>query len=492
MTTREDFRQARHERTANRWLQGLLALVLVVILNTIATLPNFRIRADLTADQRHSLTPASQSLLADLNQRAPKDTTNWVTLAVLEPPADTVDAAVTRRLERLVEALEQSPSAWLKVVRPTTGSAALLGTLTARHGPLPANAGLVLACGNQLRALSFGELAQLGEAGRLEEVLLASLLEVTDERALIAYLVRGHGELSSEDSSPARGLSQFARQMRLANFELRPLRLAGAVPRDASLIIIAGPLSAFSPAEAELVRSYLHDRNGRGLLLLDAGRDHGLESLLESWALFSPDAEVREPDASRRLPDGDIAVRNLDAKLHPIAQVLADLDLPLVAGRLRPVSYDLGSTPDSTLAVWQMAYSSAESWGESDPRRDPARFDPARDLPGPICIAVAAERQAGIGTGTQGTAGGRLVVVGSSEIAANARLARGGNREFLLKAVHWLGGRERAVVIPPRALDRFSITASSSQMGTLAWQLALPALLIAALGLAVSTWRRRN
>ena len=492
MDAPDDFRSARRGRALNRWLQALLAIALAILLNFAAAQPGLRFRADLTADRRHSLAAESELLLSELARRAPAGEPGWAHLVRVDLPEETADPAVVRRLDRLVDAIERGAGGWLKVDRPASGTSATLGALAARHGPLPPNSAVVVACGPRLRTLTLGEVDSLAESGRLEESLLAALLEVTDERPLVAYFTRGHGELSPEDASATRGLSQLARQLRLANVEVRPLTLAGSVPRDAGLVIIAGPVAAFSPAEAEMLRRYLQDANGRCLLLLDPGREHGLEPVLESWAVFSPEAEVREPDPSRRLPDGDIAVRNLDPKLHPVAKILADLDLPLVAGRLRPVGFDIGSAPDSTLAVWQMAYSSANSWGEADPRREPARFDPARDLPGPICIAVAAERQAGLGMGAQGLAGGRIVVAGSSDLASNDRLNRGGNRAFLLQAVQWLGGRERRVALPPRPLDRFALTASASQMTSLAWRLALPAVLVAAVGLAVSAWRRRN
>ncbi len=492
MADRDDFRSARHERRLNRWLQALLALTLAVGLNLVATQPGLRWRADLTEDRRHSLATESSALLAEIGGRAPAGDEAWATLALVELPADTVDPAAERRLARLVEAIERESRGWLRVTRPGAGSGPALGELAARHGPLPPDAAIVAACGPRLRVIGVAELGGRAEGGTLEEALLSALVEVTDERALVAYVARGHGELSPDDTSPSRGMSQLARQLRLANVELRPLLLTGPVPKDAGLVIVAGPVVAFSPAEAEVLRAYLHDRNGRALLLLDAGREHGLGPVLESWGVFSPEAEVREPDASRRLPDGDIAVRNLDPELHRVAKVLADLDLPIVAGRLRPVQFDLGSAPDSTLAVWQMAYTSGEAWGESDPRREPARFDPSRDFPGPLCVAVAAERRAGLGDGSGGTPAGRLVVIGSSDLATNARLERGGNRALLMQAVHWLGGRERRAAVPPRPLERFALTAAASQMGTLAWRLALPCLAVAAVGLAVSAWRRRN
>jgi len=497
METRDDFRHARRERRLNRWLQVALAAGLAAALNILATSPGCRYREDLTADRRHSLAPEAAALVAEVGRRAPAGEPGWVTIVALEPEGAEADRAAFRQAERLLAAAAEEAgrggASWLRLFRAgTADSEPAQKALAARHGPPPADAAVILACGPRRRVLTFGELGALGEAGKVEEALLAGLVEVADDRPIVAYATRGHGELSADDASGTRGMSQLARQLRLANVDLRPLVLTGPVPRDASLVIVAGPVSAFSPAEAELLRSYLQERNGRVLLLLDPGREHGLDAVLDSWAVFSPDAEIREPDASRRLPDGDIALRNLDSRLHPVAEALARLDLPLVAGRFRPVAFDLGSTPDSTLGVWQMIYSSPDSWGESDPRREPARFDPTRDFPGPICLAVAAERQLGLGTAGRGAVGGRLLVAGSSEIAANDRLGRGGNREFLLRAVQWLGGRERAVSVPARPVGKFAVTASGSQMVSLGWRFALLPLAIAAVGLAVSAWRRRS
>lgn len=498
MRLHDDFSEVRKGRTLNRWLQALLAVGLALGVNILAGLPAWRIRADLTEDQRHTLSGESVALLAQVATRAPERAGGaaWVTVVQLEAGEEGDHRTAELRAGRLLDAIElevaRTRHEWLRLARAGAGrNRALLTELAARHGPIPPEAAVIVACGSRQRIITFPELAALDGAGRVEEALMSALTQATDDRPLVCYLTRGHGELSPEDASPDRGLSQLARQLRLANVELRFLRLSGGVPRDADLVLIAGPVTAFSPAEAELLRAYLYDRNGHALVLLDPSREHGLGPVLESWAIFSPEAEVREPDPSRRMPDGDIALRNLDTKLHPVAQVLATLDLPLVAGRLRPVMFDLGSAPDSTLAVWQMVYSSADAWGEVDPRREPARFDPSRDQPGPVCVAIAAERRTGLAS-AGGTEGGRLVIVGSSDLAANARLARGGNRPFLLQAVLWLGGRERSVSIPPRPTREFALTASSSQLVSLGWRFALVPLAIVALGLAVSAWRRRT
>lgn len=233
------------------------------------------------------------------------------------------------------------------------------------------------------------------------------------------------------------------------------------------------------------------ERNGRVLALLEPGKEHGLDQMLSEWAIFCPDTELQEPDPSRRTVDGDVALTRLDSRGHPLTKVLQDLDLPLVASRLRTVKFDEGSAPDSTLGVWQLVFSSDAAWGEADPDRRPLKFDPSRDQPGPVCVAAAAERATGIRQGAGGT-GGRLVVVGAPEIAANAKLGRGGNRAFMVQCAAWLTDRDRAVSLPPRGTSAYQATATTSDFWALGLRFILVPFAALAVGLAVSVWRRRT
>jgi hypothetical protein len=288
-------------------------------------------------------------------------------------------------------------------------------------------------------------------------------------------------------------MSLLSRQLRNRNFEVRPLDLAtvGEVPRDAAMVMLAGPMTPFSAAENDRLRKYLQERNGRVLAMLDPGRDHGLDPLLSEWAVFAPDSELQEPDPARRTTDGDIGLLRLVEKEHPLTKPLREQNLPLIAARLRPTRFDDGSAPDSTLSVTHLVFSSDAAWGETDPARRPLKFDPNRDHAGPVCVVVAAERAAGIRQGVGG-AGGRLVVVGTSEIAANGRLDRGGNRAFLTQAAAWLSDRERAVSLPVRAGGEHQLTATGADFWALAVRFALIPLGVLAVGLAVSVWRRRS
>ncbi len=498
---RDDFGSVRPIRQLNRLTQALLAIALAVVVNFLASLPEFRLRHDITSDRRHSLAPESAETVRAAGRRSPVGVgrnQGWVKAVLVtndtSEPAQVVRSRLLKLLDSYVVESGRSGPAWFAVELAGGGrNAPLLSELAARHGAPDASIALILNCGPRAKYISYRELVTKDGGFRGEEAVTSALIEVTEDKAAICYVTMGHGELGVEDALPERGMSLLSRQLRNRNFEVRQLNLAtvAEVPRDAAMVLIAGPATPFSASENARLKNYLYERNGRVLALLDPGRDHGLEPTLADWAIFSPDVELQEPDPARRTTDGDIALIRLEEKEHPLTKVLKEQNLPLIASRIRPARFDEGSAPDSTLGVWQLVFSSDAAWGETDLVRRPVRFDPDRDQAGPVCLAAAAERATGIRKGVGG-AGGRLVVVGTSEVAANLRLTRGGNRAFITQCAAWLTDRDRAISLPARTEGEYQLNATAADFWALALRFSLIPLAILAVGLAVSVWRRRS
>ena len=498
---RDDFGAVRPIRRLNRLTQALLAIALAVVVNYLASLPEFRLRHDITADRRHSLAPESAETIRAAGRRSPVGVgrnQGWVKAVLLtgdtSEPAQIVRSRLLKLLDSYVVETGRNGPAWFAVELAGGGrNAPLISEIAGRHGPPDASIALILTCGPRAKYVTYRELVTKEGGFRGEEVVTSALIEVTEDKPAVCYITKGHGELGVEDASPARGMSLLSRQLRNRNFEVRQLDLAtvSEVPRDAAMILIAGPLTPFSASENARLRSFLSERNGRVMALLDPGREHGLEPTLAEWAIFTPDAELQEPDPARRTTDGDIALIRLEEKEHPLTKVLKEQNLPLIAARIRPARLDEGSAPDSTLGVWQLVFSSDAAWGETDLVRRPVRFDVDRDQAGPVCLAAAAERATGIRKGVGG-AGGRLVVVGTSEIAANLRLNRGGNRAFITQCAAWLTDRDRAVSLPARTEGEYQLNATAADFWALALRFCLIPLGVLAVGLAVSVWRRRS
>jgi hypothetical protein len=498
---RDDFGSVRPIRRLNRLTQALLAVALAVVVNFLASLPEFRLRHDITSDRRHSLAPESAETVRAAGRRSPVGVgrnQGWVKAVVVtndvSEPAQVVRSRLLKLLDSYVVESGRNGPAWFSVELAGGGrNAPLLSELAARHGVPDASVALILSCGSRAKYVSYRELVTKEGGFRGEEAVTSALIEVTEDKAAVCYVTVGHGELGVEDPLPERGMSLLSRQLRNRNFEVRQLNLAtvAEVPRDAAMVLIAGPAAPFSASENARLKNYLYERNGRVLAMLDPGREHGLEPMLADWAIFSPDAELQEPDPARRTTDGDVALSRLEEKEHPLTKVLKEQNLPLIASRIRPARFDEGSAPDSTLGVWQLVFSSDASWGETDLVRRPVRFDPDRDQPGPVCLAAAAERATGIRKGVGG-AGGRLVVVGTSQIAANQRLNRGGNRAFVTQCAAWLTDRDRAISLPARSEGEYQLNATAADFWALALRFSVIPLAVLAVGLAVSVWRRRS
>ncbi len=502
---RDDFSVVRPIRRLNRLTQTILAIGLALMVNFLAEQSDFRFRYDLTADRRHSLSAESVETIKVASRKSPvgnNKNKNWVRALVLNDNFSENDASLRVQLGKLLEAykLESSKEGneWFNVTQISSGlNQELLSEVAAQNGPPARNTVLIIISGTRVKYVSSAELVDVTPNNQAlfkgESVVTSALLEVTEERPAIGYIIKGHGELGLEDSSPLRGMSQLSRQLRNRNFTLRTLDLntSKEIPRDTSVLFIMGPQIAFSPLEVELIKNYLYERNGRVLALLEPGRTHGLDKILSDWAIFSPDCELHELDASGRSAEGDIVLRRLVDMPNALTRVLQEQDLPIIGSRFRNVKFDDGSTPDSTLSVTPLIFSSDNSWGETDYQRRPFKYDISRDQPGPLSVAVAAERAAGIRKGTT-SSGGRLVVIGSSDIATNQKINRGGNQAFIIQTAAWLADRDRAVSITPRVASAYQITATAADFWALALRFGCIPAIVLALGLAISIWRRRN
>ena len=502
---RDDFSVVRPIRRLNRLTQTILAIGLALMVIYLAEQSNFRFRYDLTSDQRHSLSTETVETIKVAGRKSPlgnKKNKSWVRALVLNDNFAENEVSLRVQLGKLLEAykLESSKQGeeWFNVVQISTGlNQELLSEVAAQNGPPARNTVLIILCGNRVKYISSTELVEVTPNNQAlfkgESVVTSGLLEVTEDRPAMGYVVRGHGELGLEDSSALRGMSQLSRQLRNRNFTLRALDLTTTkeIPRDISVLFIMGPQTSFSPVEVELIKNYLYERNGRVLALLEPGRNHGLDSILSDWAIFSPDCELQEQDAAGRSAEGDIVLRRLVDKPNALTRVLQEQDLPIIGSRFRNVRFDDGSTPDSTLSVTPLIFSSDNSWGETDYQRRPFKYDINRDQPGPLSVAVAAERAAGIRKGTT-SSGGRLVVIGSSDIATNQKINRGGNQAFIIQTAAWLADRDRAVSITPHVASAYQITATAADFWALALRFGSIPAIVLALGLAISIWRRRN
>ena len=162
---RDDFGAVRPVRRLNRLTQTLLAITLALTANFLASLPEFRMRAD----PRHALSAETRETLraaGNLARSAKDGGRQWVRALLLTNAGQTPDPR-RARLARLLEAYESAAlsgdRAWF--VKQDLGdsyNATLLSAIAARHGPPEAGTALILLCGDRAKYLGYAELVPRG------------------------------------------------------------------------------------------------------------------------------------------------------------------------------------------------------------------------------------------------------------------------------------------------------------------------------------------
>ena len=303
--------------------------------------------------------------------------------------------------------------------------------------------------------------------------------------------------------------------LRTDNFEVAPLTLAqqGAVPDDATIVVVAGPETDFLPGELDALRAYLR-RGGKLHLLLDppspgSGADlTGLVALTREWGIEVGDNVLIDASGLGQLLGTDASVPVAMPVAHPITTDFRVMTAFPLARSVRPVDGGVeGRYPQTVLET------SPQSWAEADIESlfatgRPERDEDAGDIAGPVSLAVAVaapaeEPPTGADTpespdgdeadGTDAPAPEtRVVVVGDSDFAANRAIGLQGNRDIFLNMANWLAQQEDLIAIRPADPASRPISMTADQGVWVFWfTMAIVPLLLFANAFRLY-WRRRG
>lgn len=499
------FARARWLRTINLVLQAVLVLTFFGGLNYLALLHGGR--WDLTNHRRHTLSEETLAYLRTLDKPVRL-------ILTVEPNRDNPDLAQFYRdvrglLREYVNATAGKTS--------TTGSA---GRVTFEEldiykdqrqaeslGIDRTNVVIALCDDNaQRKVITLPEFYETRErlavAFKGEQVVTSAILSVSSPERPQIYFLAGHGEMQPGEVDANIGLSAFAEQLRLRNFELSVIDLTQEkeVPEDADLVFIAGPQGRYDPFEVELLRRYLSERAGRLILLLPAAKPHGLDDLLYDWGLVADDVVIAEPDPAHVTERNELRIFALNER-EPITRPLINNQYPIYLGLTRVVRPDPGRTLDNSLRTAILAATSPTAWGELDYRAAAVpTYNPGIDLKGlagfepvnALSVAVTSERITPPKSLPFSVPGGRLVVFGNADFLSNGRINRPGNLAVGLNAVEWCVDRDVQLNTLPRPIVRYQINLSQAELGKLRVSLLFILPGLAALFGVVVYWTRRS
>lgn len=297
-----------------------------------------------------------------------------------------------------------------------------------------------------------------------ENVFTRSILELVETSEPVLYFTTGHGEYSSKNVTASTGASSLFNQLKARNFAARTIDLSKVteIPEDASLIILASPKTRLLPQEKLLLQTYLNKQAGRVLVLLEPGRDHGLDELFLDWGILAEDTLVIEPDPAYIINGGDLMIRRFSE--HPITRNLFDLNIPVVTDRASSVREDPWRPMDDSLVITELLATSDMSWADHEFRgiQNP-KFDSDVDLRGPVKIGTISERLVDSSLGIT-LPGGKLTVIGTSNFISNQRIQASGNLYLIFNAINYAVDRHTRLSIPPRPIRKVKLDLSIEQL----------------------------
>jgi Ca2+/Na+ antiporter len=314
----------------------------------------------------------------------------------------------------------------------------------------------------------------------------SALLQVINPVEKTAYFLTGHGQRGIDDQS-GPGISNFVSDLNGLGFvvETLTLSIAGAVPADADVIVLADQQAPLGEVEVSAISDYL-ERGGSAFILRDAvssearirAEGDGLIALLEEWGVIVRPDFIIEPQFG--LANQSIPIRfvSFDFGNSPITP--NDLES---LGMYFQIARSIGFDELSANQLIELVLTSDQAWGEVDFETLPPQQGPD-DAAGPLAVGMSVENL---------VTGGRIVVFGDADFISNDYIFAGGNYLVATNAMNWLARDETTLVLTPRETVQRTYNIPQAQLGML--QLVIwfgPPLIMALIGLVVWFSRRKN
>lgn len=457
-----------------------LAFALIVMLNWLAQ--RYPWRHDfIQAQDIYRLSGKTQSLLASLE--------NDVHFYVFGNPQD---SELYPKLERLLREYDAASRFVSFTMVDPVRDIAQVRELARRYNVAEPDT-VVITYGDRSRMLTEMRLADFrfsrnphtgGQIKTLtefkaEQAFTSALIELIDPTPLLARFTINHGErsISSFDN---RGMMDARRMLESDNIIAKPIDLitiAEIPSHTCDVLVVAGPSRPFMQEEINVIRRYLNN-GGRALFLLDPEITTGLEPLLREYNIDVTDTLVFDPRMQAPGASPLQLIIGLYAP-HPITRTLQQVTIFLIARAVQV----LDETNDINRGT-DLAITTYDGWADTDTGATSWRFDPDKDIEGPVSIAVAIENI---------RSGMRIVAVGDSDFASNGEIELGANRDFFMNAINWLIDREELVEVAPRSIAeqrRLNLSSHQQLILTILVIGVVPILTILA-GIGVYYLRRR-
>ncbi len=307
-----------------------------------------------------------------------------------------------------------------------------LDPLAAREAGITGDGKILLQMGESKEVASFAD----------EGEITKSLIRLISPEKRAVYFLQGHGEAGFDAESGNLSYSTAKSTLESKNYTVDTLNLLATkdFPKDASVIVIAGPQKPLTKDEVMQLKKYV-----------DAG---GSLVVMENPVQFTEFGDSPDPLADYLTADWGITLNN-DVVIdyvntqNPLQAVSSSIGShPITANLTQNYIVILPQARSLSIAgekenVTQtpLLLTTEESWGETNLVQGENPQPDGADLNGPLNLAVAGENSATTG---------RVVVFGNSPFSVDDNFNVYGNGNIFINSVDWAAEQENLINLTVR------------------------------------------
>ena len=316
-----------------------------------------------------------------------------------------------------------------------------------------------------------------------ESTVTNALLRLSSTKPRGIAFLSGHGERAADGDSH-NDLTEFSESLQRRQIKVFTLNLAnlGAIPDNASLLVIAGLYTALLQNEQTIIENYLQ-RGGNLLWLRDPG-EHQAQELEALLGIRMPPGTILDSSAKLFGIDNPSHILVTEYPQHSLIQDFKITTLFPIAAMLQEIT-----DANTEFVVEPLLNSVFSAWAETDTNiTAESHFDAdSDDQEGPLTLAYALTRI------TELQQQQRIVIVGDGDFLSNTFVHQVGNLNLGHRIINWLTYDDRFIDIAPKQATDASLQLSKTALGFIGYGflLVLPLTFFIA-GLTIWYFRKRS
>ncbi|MBT8763828.1 GldG family protein [Desulfohalobiaceae bacterium Ax17] len=299
-----------------------------------------------------------------------------------------------------------------------------------------------------------------------EEKLTNGLIRVSNPEKAKFYFVQGHGEVPFSGFGE-KSITQLKDVLKNQGVELEKLLLAREkkVPEDASALVIIGPQKDFLKHELALLTDYLNT-GGRLFLALNAET----ETNLDLW--IKDNLHLKRLSGLILDPMSKLIVGDYLSPLvqdYPYHKITEDFNLMTIFPTC--TAFEEEAEAQAKYQIIPLGRSTGSAWLETDLvslKKGQARFDPGKDIQGPLWLAVVYENEFQE-KDSNATLKSRVVVFGDNDFLTNQFIGLSGNMDLARNSLNWLREKEDTLAISKPKLANSLLFLNVWQQRLITW-----------------------